>query len=143
MVPMQARNSNWTTQIETWIRTACLLEATARKPGNVHPEASFVDLEFAEFVSSAEAAATPLAQSGPWGVGWSIRLAVEFTRRRTPRNTNLGIALLIAPLAAVPAGIPLRDGIETVLAGLRIKDADQVYRAIRLAQPGGMGQVED
>jgi triphosphoribosyl-dephospho-CoA synthase len=37
----------------------------------------------------------------------------------------------------------LRDGIEAVLAGLSLEDADEVYQAIRLAQPGGMGRVED
>jgi triphosphoribosyl-dephospho-CoA synthase len=140
---MQAKNSNWTAQLETWIRAACLLEATARKPGNVHPEASFVDLEYADFVCSAEAAARPLARAVEVGVGHAVFAAIEATRSRTPRNTNLGIALLIAPLAAVPADVSLRDGIETVLDALTLEDADEVYRAIRLAQPGGMGRVED
>ena len=136
-------NSNWTTQLESWIRAACLLEATARKPGNVHPEASFVDLEYADFVCSAEAAARPMAHAAAMGVGRAVFAAIEATRQRTPRNTNLGIALLIAPLAAVPAGVSLRTGIEAVLSALSLEDADQVYRAIRLAQPGGMGRAED
>ena len=140
---MQAKNSNWTVRLESWIRAACLLEATARKPGNVHPEASFVDLEYADFVCSALAAGSPLAHAAEIRVGRAVFAAIEATRQRTPRNTNLGIALLIAPLAGVPADVSLRDGIDTVLNALSVEDADQVYRAIRLAQPGGMGRVDD
>jgi triphosphoribosyl-dephospho-CoA synthase len=140
---MQAKNSNWTARLESWIRAACLLEATARKPGNVHPEASFVDLEYADFVCSALAAGSPLAHAAEIRVGRAVFAAIEATRQRTPRNTNLGIALLIAPLAGVPADVSLREGIDTVLNALSVEDADQVYRAIRLAQPGGMGRVDD
>jgi triphosphoribosyl-dephospho-CoA synthase len=39
------------------IESACLMEATARKPGNVHPGASFADLCHRDFVVSAGAVA--------------------------------------------------------------------------------------
>lgn len=55
-------------------------------------------------------------------------------------NTNLGIVLLIAPLSAVPLDQSLRDGIGNVLERLTRDDAVWVYRAIRLAQPGGSAQ---
>ena len=42
-------------------RAACLTEALARKPGNVHPEANFTDLSFADFVASAHAIAPVMA----------------------------------------------------------------------------------
>ncbi len=56
---------------------------------------------------------------------------------------NLGIALLIAPLAAVPAERSLEDGIGPVLNSLDQTDAARVYEAIRIAAPGGMGRVGD
>ena len=59
--------------------------------------------------------------------------AVEATRRVVSTNTNLGMILLLAPLAAVPTGTDLAEGVERVLAATTVDDARQVYRAIRLA----------
>ena len=42
--------------------------------------------------------------------------AIEATRRVVSTNTNLGMVLLLAPLAAVPRDVDLADGIEGVLA---------------------------
>ena len=50
--------------------------------------------------------------------------------------------LLLAPLAAVPRDVDLAEGVERVLAATTIEDARDVYRAIRLAAPGGLGQVQ-
>src|SRR5690606_18642089 len=83
------------------IRRACHWEATARKPGNVHPGASFADLTYEDFLRSADVVAPILARAGAMGVGVSILRSVEATLRVTPSNSNLGIVLLIAPLAAV------------------------------------------
>jgi triphosphoribosyl-dephospho-CoA synthase len=125
------------------IRQACVLEASAAKPGNVHPRASFPDLTFEDFVRSAEAASPVLARAAELGVGRAVFQAVEATRAVVASNTNLGIVLLIAPLAAVPLDQPLRDGIGDVLNRLTREDAAWVYRAIRLAQPGGLGKADD
>ena len=67
----------------------------------------------------------------------------EATRAVVAFNTNLGIVLLCAPLAHAalrPAVEPgLRERLRAVLAQLDIEDAELAYRAIRLAQPGGLG----
>ncbi len=123
------------------IRLACVLEASAAKPGNVHPRAAFPDLTFEDFVRSAEAIAPVLAHTVDVGVGRTIFQAIEATRAVVTSNTNLGIVLLLAPLAAVPRDRPLRDGIGDVLGRLTRDDAEWVYRAIRLAQPGGLGET--
>ena len=120
---------------------ACLLEATARKPGNVHRFADFPELEFTDFLLSATAIAGPLDRAADIGVGAAVFEAIEATRNVVSTNTNLGIVLLLAPLAAVPAGIRLADGVESVLASTAVADARHVYCAIRLAQPGGLGEV--
>lgn len=125
------------------IRQACVLEASAAKPGNVHPRASFPDLTFEDFVRSAEAASPVLARAAELGVGRAIFQAIEATRTAVSSNTNLGIVLLIAPLAAVPLDRPLRVGIGEVLDRLTREDAARVYRAIRLAQPGGLGTANE
>ncbi len=122
---------------------ACLLELTARKPGNVHRGADLPHLHFTDFLLSATAIAGPLDRASAIGVGPAVVAAIEATRKVVRTNTNLGIVLLLAPLAAVPAGIDLADGIESVLAATTVEDARQVYRAIRLAQAGGLGEVRD
>ncbi len=137
------RDESSCTQLAEAIRLACVLEASAAKPGNVHPRASFTDLTFDDFVRSADAASPALAHAAQLGVGQAVFQAVEATRAVITSNTNLGIVLLIAPLAAVPLNRPLREGIGNVLDRLTRDDAAWVYRAIRLAQPGGLGTADD
>jgi triphosphoribosyl-dephospho-CoA synthase len=122
---------------------ACLLEVTAQKPGNVHRVADLPGLHFIDFLLSATAIAEPLDRAATAGVGRAVYEAVVATRRVVNTNTNLGIVLLLAPLAAVPIGIDLPDGIEAVLAATTVEDAKWVYRAIRLAAPGGLGEVPE
>lgn len=129
--------------ISQCVTLACLLEATAPKPGNVHRGADFEDLAFTDFVVSATAIGPWIACAGAAGVGASVLAAVQATRALVGTNTNLGTVLLLAPLAAVPAEQPLSRGIGDVLANLNADDARQTYAAIRLAQPGGIGQVEE
>ena len=117
------------------------MEATARKPGNVHPGASFADLCFEDFVKAAAAIARPLAATQQLGLGAAILEAVVATRSATGTNVNLGIILLLAPLAAVPAEQPLQSGIADVLERTSIEDAENVFAAIRHAQPGGLGEA--
>ena len=124
------------------IRRACVLEATAAKPGNVHPNASFADLTYADFVRSADAVAPVLARTAEIGVGQAVFEAIRATRAVVSSNTNLGIVLLLAPLAAVPLSQTLKAGIGDVLNQLTRDDAVWVYRAIRLAQPGGLGSAD-
>jgi triphosphoribosyl-dephospho-CoA synthase len=61
-----------------------------------------------------------------------------------PTNTNLGMALLFAPLAAAARSgesAGLRTRLARVLRGLSVDDARWAYRAIRIARPGGLGRA--
>jgi triphosphoribosyl-dephospho-CoA synthase len=124
-------------------QVACLMEVTARKPGNVHRGCDFADSHFLDFLLSAAAIAGPLDRARRIGVGAAVREAVEATRRVVATNTNLGMVLLLAPLAAVPDDRPLPEGVADVLAATTIEDARAVYEAIRRARPGGLGTVGD
>ncbi len=124
------------------VRIACQLECEARKPGNVHPEASFADLTYRDFFRSAEVIAPALARAGTIGVGQAIYDAVKATRDAVGTNTNLGMILLLAPLAAIPDSLRCQEGIHLVLNAMSSDDTRLVYAAIRLAQPGGLGKVE-
>src|SRR5690348_1953484 len=80
---------------------ACLYEATAPKPGNVHPGASFADATFEDFQVSAKVIGPIMQGAQTRGVGQTILDAVSATREAVGTNTNLGMILLFAPLTAV------------------------------------------
>ncbi len=125
------------------VQIACIWEVTARKLGNIHPYASFPNTSFLDFALSAAAVGACFREPDVRQVGATILRAVEATVAATGQNTNLGMILLLAPLAAVgPAG-PLRPGIERVLAKLSRDDAAFAYRAIRMARPGGLGAAAE
>lgn len=130
-------------QLQEWIETACRWEASAPKPGNVHPGAAFEDLSYTDFVEAASAAAPWLSRSAASGVGAAVLNAVQATRSASRSNVNLGICLLIAPLAAVPTGVALSDGIVEVLGSLSQEDTRLIYEAIRISSPGGLGTAAE
>ena len=121
---------------------ACLAELDAPKPGNVHRFAPGHRMEVADFVRSAEASAAPIAARGA-RVGSRIREAVDATLKAVGQNTNLGIILLCAPLAAAAEApdTALRPALATVLDGLNRADAADVFAAIAAASPGGLGRA--
>ena len=121
---------------------ACILEAAAPKPGNVHPAAEFDDMSFPDLVISAVAIGPVMDRAVQRGVGATVLDAARATRRAVGINTNLGTVLLLAPLAAVPHDEPLDRGVGRVLASLTPEDTRAVYEAIRIAEPGGLGEVE-
>jgi triphosphoribosyl-dephospho-CoA synthase len=119
---------------------ACRAELDALKPGNVHAHGVGHGMTVEDFVTSAKVSAPAIADRGRT-VGARILGAVEATRSACGQNTNLGILLLAAPLAAAAqADGPLAEALEAVLAGLTVEDAVLAYRAIRLASPGGLGR---
>lgn len=125
---------------------ACLLEVSAPKPGNVSPFAAFHDTTYEDFLASAAAIGPALSAAGARPLGATIRAAVEATARWTPANTNLGLVLLLAPLARAalrPGTAPLRARLSATLAETTVADACDAYAAIRLATPGGLGRVSE
>jgi triphosphoribosyl-dephospho-CoA synthase len=122
---------------------ACILELLAPKPGNVHRSRDLPGLHLVDFLASALAIAEPLDRAASNGIGAAVERAILATRRVVATNTNLGIVLLLAPLAAAPRDESLRSGVRAVIEATTVADAQAVYRAIRLAQPGGLGSVPD
>ena len=146
------------TDVATAAQLACLLEASAAKPGNVSPGRPFADLRYEDFLAGAAAIGAPMAAAGSQPLGLTIRRAIDATARWTRSNTNLGIVLLLAPLAraavflkadttseSVASGFSrtLRDETRRVLDASTVDDARNVYAAIRIAAPGGLGTVDD
>jgi triphosphoribosyl-dephospho-CoA synthase len=116
-----------------------VLEASAEKPGNITPSHDFHDTSYEDMLRSAIAVGPELARASERGVGDTVLATVRASRSVTPANTNLGIALLLAPLAkAALAGGPLRAALSATLAALDVADARAAYEAIRLAGAGGL-----
>src|SRR5689334_5869820 len=120
---IMTRNDDQQSRLAEQIELACLIEATARKPGNVHPGASFDDLTYDDFVAAARISAPILAQAKDLGVGRTVLEAVKATVAETGTNVNLGICLLIAPLAAAPQDQSLKSGVPSILHRLTVDDA--------------------
>jgi triphosphoribosyl-dephospho-CoA synthase len=129
--------------IATLAQLSCLLEVSAPKPGNVYPGMRFRDMSYEDFLVSALAIGPAIGEAGKVPLGITIEQALAATREVTRANTNLGLVLLLTPLAAasiLTAGT-LRERAQRVLRATTIDDARLVYNAIRSANPGGMGKV--
>jgi triphosphoribosyl-dephospho-CoA synthase len=138
------------------------------KPGNVHRTADLEEATFEQFMSSAIAiggAISDVSRRGlragrrkigfsGVGVGAAIKRAVEDTMRwQRDGNTNLGVVMLLVPLAAA-AGVTLgkkerfavgklRKNLSSVLKSTTPEDALGLYDAISIANPGGLGNVTE
>jgi triphosphoribosyl-dephospho-CoA synthase len=126
---------------------ACRLDVAVRKPGNVSRASPGHGMRAEQFIASAHAAAGPLFAAGS-AVGERIERATQATWAVAGCNTNLGIVLLAAPIAAAAeregalAGPPaLRAALADVLAALNRDDACAAFRAIVAANPGGLGNA--
>jgi triphosphoribosyl-dephospho-CoA synthase len=121
---------------------ACRAELEALKPGNVHVHGEGHGMTVDDFRRSAAAAAPALCQPH-CAVGRRIREAVEASWQAVPRNTNLGIILLSAPLiAAAESGAgSLRERVARVLVRSTVSDAAECFAAIARANPAGLGRV--
>jgi triphosphoribosyl-dephospho-CoA synthase len=120
---------------------ACLLEASAEKPGNITPRHDFADTSYEDMLRSAIALGPEIGRAAERGVGETVLAAVRATGRVTGANTNLGIVLLLAALArAARLGGRLRERGEEVLGALTLDDARGAYTAIREAGAGGLDE---
>jgi triphosphoribosyl-dephospho-CoA synthase len=128
--------------VEQCVLTACLWEVSARKAGNVHRFADFDNLTYLDFVQSAAAIAPVFERDLNKPLGISILDTIRATRAVARTNTNLGMTLLLAPLSKCEPA-QWRPQLEAQLAAATIDDAKNVYEAIRLAEPGGLGNVDN
>src|ERR687892_2502031 len=129
------------TEVVRAAQLACVLEASAEKPGNITPSHDFDDTSYEDMLRSGIALGPELGRAGERGIGETVLASVRASRDAAGANTNLGIALLLAPLArAALGGGPLRERLGDVLRALTVEDARAAYAAIRLAGAGGLDE---
>lgn len=150
------------------LQLALLLEVSAYpKPGNVHRNADFSDTRYEHFLASAVAVAPYFRlaaergvrfskgeiPSSQIGIGQLIRDSTEsMLKWQRGGNTLLGAVILLMPIA-VSAGATLFEGnfslqklrrkIKQVVTSTTAKDAVNIYEAIEIAQPGGLGEAPE
>lgn len=130
-------------EVGRWVELACLLDVLASKPGNVHRGRDFPDSSFEEFVLSAWSLGGVFARAADKSLGELVLEGVRVTRQVARGNPNLGMVLLLAPLARAMVqmqGVSLEKRVARVLEASNLDDARAVYEAIRLAGAGGMGR---
>lgn len=134
------------TIIKECVFWACKQEVSAPKPGNVNSFSGNHEMVANDFIKSAHAIA-PIMTNSKLSVGELILQSICATRAVVDHNTNLGIVLLFAPLCKAVHQCQtfeqLPKMLEQVLNKLSIDDAKQCYQAIRLAEAGGIGTVDE
>ncbi|MEM9826077.1 MAG: triphosphoribosyl-dephospho-CoA synthase [Planctomycetota bacterium] len=127
------------------LHAACLAEATAAKVGNVHPGASFADLDFAAFRWAAEHTASELSRLNV-SIWQSMDSAVRGSLRHSGTNVHLGIVLLLGPLVATAAEDSRCDAwsgrISDFLGNTGLADGGRILNLIADAMAGGLGRVD-
>lgn len=127
------------------VSEAILAEASSIKAGNVHPYASFSDMQFRDFQLASLAIGQAFDQTVPTReLGQIVLVSVQAMLEAVRINTSLGTILLLAPLAlSLPSNDDfLSQRISNVIAQSTSSDSQKIYQAILLAKPGGLGQVE-
>lgn len=133
------------------VRWACVLEATAPKPGNVFPGRGFADLNHGDFIAAAEIAARDFGRSSDPITVRMLR-AVDQMKSHLGTNVNLGIILLLGPLVAADEARTdtmnaadfnvWRKLIRRVLEQFDGQDGKRIFQAIQRASAGGLGSSE-
>jgi len=162
----QKKSKNIPEYVSECLQLAILLEVSAYpKPGNVHRTADFEETRYEHFLASAVALGPHFKRAAEKGVlvhrgkvdfervgvGKIIKEAVESVSFwQKGGNTVLGSIILLLPVA-VAAGKALAEGkfsiqhlrksIKLVVKSTSPEDTVNVYEAINIAQPGGLGKT--
>ena len=148
------------------LELAILLEVSAYpKPGNVHRTADFLETRYEHFLASAVAVAPHFKHAaeqgiqvsegkiGPAdvGIGTIIKDAVKSVGLwQSDGNTLLGSIILLSPVAAGAGMVlakgkfsiaKLRENVRVVVKSSTPMDAIDVYDAILIAKPSGLGKA--
>lgn len=123
------------------------------KPGNVHRTRDYDDMVFEDFIISGIVIGDAICEAcsdvdveNP-KLGKYILQAVSETDRWIKNNTNLGIVMMITPIA-VAASISnsfdeIQDNVKLLMKNTSVDDACDLYDAINIADAGGMGEEEE
>jgi len=147
---------------------ACLEVSGYPKPGNVHRLRDFKDTTFEHFIAGSIAIGPSIREASIRGmkiglkelelkdanIGFFVKKAVSDVKVwHKGGNTHLGIITLFIPLA-VSAGYctilygkpyhkELKSLFKDVVKATTYRDTIEFYNAIKIANPGGLGKIEE
>jgi len=130
------------------------------KPGNVHRTRDFHDMVFEDFIISGIVIGDTIREAATHGreinnsisfkeanLGKYILQAVKETDKWIANNTNLGIIMLLTPIAisaAISSNLDeLKNNIHNIIVHSTVIDTIALYEAIKIADAGGMGNQEE
>jgi triphosphoribosyl-dephospho-CoA synthase len=148
---------------------AAVLEVSGYpKPGNVHRRADLKGTTFEQFMAGSIAIGPAIQEVAERGfragegeielsdicLGAAIKRAIDDTMEwQCDGNTNLGVVMLLVPLAAAAGATlakegkiriqKLRKNVSKILESTTTEDALDLYDAISTARPGGMGKIDE
>jgi len=149
----------WSLEVARCLTTALILEAAVHpKPGLADRVNHLGELNIFRLSASAvsfypfflEAAKAGMRGRVEGSLGRLVyQAACGMLKAQAGGNTHLGAILLCIPLAAAAGSLgtgpadpsALRASAKRILGRLSWRDATDVFRAIRLARPGGLGRV--
>lgn len=112
--------------------SACVMEASAEKPGNVTPTKCFYDLSHRDFLKAAKSLEPFVEKAARDGENADIGKII-FDATSAEKNINFGIVMMLIPLAATRGG-PTKK----LLESLTTEDAEWIVRAMQKGKLGGM-----
>ena len=155
--------------ISKCLELAILFEVASDKPGNVNLIVGFEGTRYEHFLASAVAAAPFFELAAERGVrvsrgeihigdvalGRIIRDCVaDINAWQRGGNTLLGTVILLSPIAVAAGMTPtkeegifeiskLRENVKAVVESTTSEDAVDVYEAIKIANPSGLGKAPE
>lgn len=157
----------WVTKIQCCAQLAAALEVSGwPKPGNVHRTANFKDTRFEHYIAGAVAIGPAIAKaasqgvklqekkinSSDVGIGRWILKGIRDVKQWNEPNTNLGMLILMIPLATTAGTLTnknkfgieeLRRNFGQIVRATTVQDALDLYKAISIVMPGGLGKVDN
>jgi triphosphoribosyl-dephospho-CoA synthase len=161
------RKPNHAEEIAQSLQLAILLEASAHKPGNISVVTNFEKTRYEHFLASAVAVFSSFESAAKRGIRVSQRKAdakdvevgklikksvADINAWQHGGNTLLGTVILLSPMAIAAGMIPetnsfdpfrMRENLKLIVEATTPEDAVNVYEAIKIANPSGLGAAPD
>ena len=141
---MKTDNARIRIILKKQIKFVCDTEIKSLKPGNVHKYSKGHGMNIKDFLKSSLIISKCLTKNN-LDLGKKILISVNEIQNKIKKNTNLGIILMLSPIATIvqKEGViskeELLKKIKSLIKKQNIKNSIPIFKAISLTSPGGLG----
>ena len=141
---MKTDNARIRIILKKQIKFVCDAEIKSLKPGNVHKYSEGHGMNLKDFLKSSLIISKCLTKNN-LDLGKKILISVNEIQNKIKKNTNLGIILMLSPIATIvqEEGViskkELLKKIKSLIKKQNIKNSIPIFKAISLTSPGGLG----